>query len=505
MKARAPALVAGLAALAAACWRSDPAPAAARVRLVETPATLGAAPPRGGARPLMGAFEEGLAPWRRVVDSQAPLADIPGTFEATLATEAERAVLALEGSRGGLYRILPIEPGQTYAFRGRLRARGLVPETPEAFFGATYFLAELRSRGTPEEVFDGPVDDAVLVRHLLESVTGDTGWEERERVFRAGPESRGLLVVCILGLTEDVAAGAVDFADVRVDAVDREEYWRQRLAQAVALNGSAAVEPDAWQARRLVRGAIAGESRPAALLLPGETLRFELAAPRGELRFETGVGPWGEALETARSRELSFTIRVSGRPAAERRLALPERAVDARWQDWRIELGEADASTVTVELSVEGGVPGLFGAPTLRAAGDRSPGPNVLLISIDTLRADRVGAYGHTPSPTPHLDALAREGLLFRDATAQAPYTLPSHVSLFSGQFPSVHGVHRGGSVVSPRRTPMLAASLARTGMATRAFTAGGYMNPMFGFDRGFDAYSNVDPIRHPPRATSTS
>src|SRR5690349_5942086 len=72
--------------------------------------------------------------------------------------------------------------------------------------------------------------------------------------------------------------------------------------------------------------------------------------------------------------------------------------------------------------------------------------PNVLLITIDTLRADHVGAYGDTSARTPALDRLAAEGVRCADAIAAAPITLPSHASLLTGLYPPAHGLHDNGT-----------------------------------------------------------
>src|SRR6267378_4017399 len=76
----------------------------------------------------------------------------------------------------------------------------------------------------------------------------------------------------------------------------------------------------------------------------------------------------------------------------------------------------------------------------------RAGRPNVLLISIDTLRADHLGSYGYAAAQTPALDALARRGLRFTQATTVAPLTLPAHSSLMTGTFPGYHGVRDNGS-----------------------------------------------------------
>lgn len=109
----------------------------------------------------------------------------------------------------------------------------------------------------------------------------------------------------------------------------------------------------------------------------------------------------------------------------------------------------------------------------------RSQAPlNVLIVSLDDLRADRVGAYGYTRDTTPQLDAFAREGVVFRDAITQFTSTWHSHRSLFSGRYPFWSG---------PR--VFLAERLRERGYRTAAFTAGGYMNRKYGLGRGFDVY----------------
>ena len=72
---------------------------------------------------------------------------------------------------------------------------------------------------------------------------------------------------------------------------------------------------------------------------------------------------------------------------------------------------------------------------------------NVLLITLDTTRADRLGAYGHSRAKTPNLDDLARNGVRFADVTCQVPLTLPSHCSIMTGTYPFSHNVHNNGTL----------------------------------------------------------
>jgi len=83
--------------------------------------------------------------------------------------------------------------------------------------------------------------------------------------------------------------------------------------------------------------------------------------------------------------------------------------------------------------------------------------PNVLLITIDTLRADHLGAYGFKPARTPALDRLAAEGVRCVDAVAAAPITLPSHASLLTGLYPPAHGLHDNGTGSLPKDVTTLA------------------------------------------------
>lgn len=114
------------------------------------------------------------------------------------------------------------------------------------------------------------------------------------------------------------------------------------------------------------------------------------------------------------------------------------------------------------------------------------PRLNVVLITIDTLRADRVGR-GLTPS----IDALAARGVTFTNVRAAAPLTLPSHVSLMTGEIPPVHGVRENG-VVFDRKTPTVARIFKDAGYRTSAFVGAYVLNRRFGLNEGFDTYDDA-------------
>jgi choline-sulfatase len=115
---------------------------------------------------------------------------------------------------------------------------------------------------------------------------------------------------------------------------------------------------------------------------------------------------------------------------------------------------------------------------------------NVLLITIDTLRADHVGAYGWSRARTSTLDAIAKNGALFEHAYAAAPITLTSHATLLSGRYPPGHGARDNGLRMS-QDVPTLATELRAKGFATAAFIAAFPLDHQFGLNRGFDVYGD--------------
>jgi arylsulfatase A-like enzyme/Tfp pilus assembly protein PilF len=116
---------------------------------------------------------------------------------------------------------------------------------------------------------------------------------------------------------------------------------------------------------------------------------------------------------------------------------------------------------------------------------------NVLLITLDTTRADHLGSYGYAQARTPNLDNLALEGVRFARVYCPAPLTLPSHASIMTGFYPVAHGVRNNGHELSPKiRT--LAEILKGHGFATAAFVSSFSVDSRFGLGRGFDVYDDT-------------
>ncbi len=116
---------------------------------------------------------------------------------------------------------------------------------------------------------------------------------------------------------------------------------------------------------------------------------------------------------------------------------------------------------------------------------------NIVVVTIDTLRADRLGCYGYPNIETPHLDQLARNGALFENAVAQSPLTPPSHASMFTGTYPPVHQVRATGGFILDSGHETLAEILQQQGWQTAAFVGSAVLGRVFGLDQGFQTYDD--------------
>ena len=122
---------------------------------------------------------------------------------------------------------------------------------------------------------------------------------------------------------------------------------------------------------------------------------------------------------------------------------------------------------------------------------------NVVLISIDSLRADHLGCYGHRPefapdqAQSPHIDSLAKRGVVFESAWSTSSWTLPAHMSLLTGLGAALHEVETDGRRLDPLRET-LAERFQASGWATGGVYSGPYLSPRYGFDRGFDRYDSA-------------
>jgi len=238
--------------------------------------------------------------------------------------------------------------------------------------------------------------------------------------------------------------------------------------------------------------------------MPLERTLDEMAvAPGATLIGSYGLDPVSRGIAR---RPVEF--RVEARSGEERHVLLDEVLDPAapesfRWQDFRLDLGALAGKTVQLvlrsrprdagaageDLADEVAMPA-WSVPRVVAAppAEQPPVRNVILISLDTLRADYVGAYGQPLPTTPNIDRFATEGVLFENAYTTYPSTTASHMSLFTGLYPSVHGAY-GPTHRVPPSIPLLAELLRARGYLTGAVTEDAMLSAAIGFPRGFDSY----------------
>ena len=153
----------------------------------------------------------------------------------------------------------------------------------------------------------------------------------------------------------------------------------------------------------------------------------------------------------------------------------------------------ADSNDTAPEDAPSGVVPPAVVPSTaaVEAAEALQSGPNLLIVTIDTLRADHVGAYGYGDAETPFIDGLAAEGIRFDQVASTVPITLPAHGSIMTGQVPAHHGVRDNGHYLIDDDVTTIAEVLQDAGYATGGFVAAFVLDSRFGISRGFDTYTD--------------
>jgi len=264
-----------------------------------------------------------------------------------------------------------------------------------------------------------------------------------------------------------------------------------------------AIEP----ADRLKQG---GGQRPGLVTPPRSRVRWRVGVPAGAaLRFAVGVQGDGRR-DDSRS-GIRFSLAVDGETRWTRALNPAGSRRDRRWFDERLELADAAGGAREVVLVTEATEPGrpLAGTAawgqvrvvrsTSRPRQRAADGPSLLVLLVDTLRADRLGLYGNAPSPSPTLDALAARGLVFDRAVAQSSWTLPSVASLVTGLHPRSHGALGARSTRGEAKWGLLAERVetwpeaaARAGITTFGVSTNPLMSPGTNLARGFETFEEL-------------
>ena len=232
---------------------------------------------------------------------------------------------------------------------------------------------------------------------------------------------------------------------------------------------------------------VGDEERQAVALSRSSTLRYHVLVPKeGMLGF--GVGVEGES-------EAPFTVEVSadGEPSVE----LLAGSATSTWSDQKADLSRFAGRTVRIDLRAEGSGAGrvAWNSPRLlvpeRAARTLDPAKNVVVLVVDTLRADKLRPFNpETRVETPSIDRFASEGVVFELAQAPENWTKPSVASILTGLHPQTHQ-QKTGDAALPSSAVLLSEHLKDNGFATGSFIANGYVSDRFGFDQGWDDYTN--------------
>ncbi len=214
------------------------------------------------------------------------------------------------------------------------------------------------------------------------------------------------------------------------------------------------------------------------MLLPRGRLLHMLALPAAWLvmEFKVAVDPTGLPLMWLAPPLVGLLLWAIGKRLARRRWWLPAVAVVV------VQVLLLSGPVVRARATGELGQVASADKP------EPPPGaPDVLMIVLDTVRAQSVSAYGYERKTTPNFDRIASEGVLFEHAMAPATWSLPAHGSIFSGKFPSVAGAHGEDRYLEDDEAYTLAEALSDAGYETRCFTANPHISESFGLTQGFD------------------
>lgn len=243
---------------------------------------------------------------------------------------------------------------------------------------------------------------------------------------------------------------------------------------------------------------LGGETRRALAPPFPSQVSFELKVPQDPvLRFAIAASTMGRATLSA---PVEFRLFVDA--GAGRELLLDEtvrRAEPNRWLPREVDLSRWTGSTVRLVFETRSGgrapSPGryalpLWGNPVLASRSRVPSRPNLILISVDCLRADHLSAYGYERQTTPSIDTFSQDAVLFRTAVSASLYTLPTHASMLTGLPPSMHGATAGTRLSSS--VPYLPELLAETGYRVNGVVSAPFLSQNYAFHRGFHTYRVV-------------
>jgi arylsulfatase A-like enzyme len=339
------------------------------------------------------------------------------------------------------------------------------------------------------------MQDAAAVQESAWSSLPDAGGLARARIMQSARDEATLRAVLLGALREGTR-----FANVSL----------RRRSQVARLHagakGEEVLDPEALAGGPLALSLrISGERRPSLVVPAGSRASLRAEVPEGATRLTAGICLRPGAQAGARA-EWSLTLRTFDgidQPLGAGSLAFPEGGPlvfeelslpwPAAWSG-----GEAELSfEVTGSEALVLGQPLVHGPSNARGPSG-APRPNLLFVSLDTVRADRLSLYGYERQTSPALERFAATAVTFDDASSVGPYTLPTHATMLSGLLPLRHDViDSGADRVNAAAMPWLPRIAADAGWVTAAFTGGGFLSNDYGFAAGFDRFGIVDPIIH--------
>ncbi|MCH2107243.1 MAG: sulfatase, partial [Planctomycetes bacterium] len=510
-----------LAALVCACAEEAPKPDPVRFRLFDLMDQVEQAQLQGG----LSSEVESTYLWTYDFSEEAPEELWFGKPEGRrLEWGASGASIDPEGGlEGGSLKLGPEVPEDRSAFamlfpcEGRMRlivsARVKLEGNPlaeDATTRETLRILEHRSSvEDPGAVRRRPRSSARVSRRYDPS-----GWDRIEVELLTDSETE-TVEVQLLHRSGGSALAVTRFDDVSVDLarLTEREVLERVVKQYRPNDGNA--DRDPWRLRVSQRG----EVRDAVLLMCPGRMAFPLKVPALEhapqLRF--GLTGLPEA-RRARGDGVVLSLSFEGDDGASQSLAELDfdpknEREDREWSERTVDLSPAAGLSGELVFSLRDadGEPDemdavLLGDPRIEPTQGEVPGLNVLLIGVDTLRADHLSAFGYERETTPHLSALADEGVRFTMTRSQAPWTLPSFSSTLTSLYPSVHGAGRGGhdewEPIDPN-TVSLAEVLTRNGYETAGIVANGLISPRYGLDQGYAMYRAAWAMESVQRDTS--
>ncbi|HZL99144.1 MAG TPA: sulfatase [Planctomycetota bacterium] len=400
-----------------------------------------------------------------------------------------------------LLRRVTLERSSEHALSARLRGpvAGAGDRCPN--------LLLLPARSPDGQEFIDPADPGASQLERLGQRLRD-GWETGAgewSVWRQAADGTGFALARWLEWI-DVATPQGEARWIALAAFDRElEVDRVRLTVSPRLvpgSDASTALPEDHGDIAIERVRIGGDSRLAAFVPAREVLSLPIEVPEQAVDLVLGVCPDPALITSLRPGERRATRwTVHAQPGNHLLVEVGETVTNARelrFTDHVLAWPAGLSGAVTLEFGVVGGAGMVFGQPRVR--GPERPGaPSLLLVSIDTLRADHLGFLGYGRPTSPYLDELAARGAVFTDVTAVSSYTLPTHASMLTGLFPPRHLALDTSDRLNTERTPTLAMRLGEAGYHTAGFTGGGFMSHDYGFAAGFDRYTTVDPVAQRP------